>query len=69
MTETRLHAETDRLDNAAKMVRMASPERVLRRGFSITRLNGKAVRSADELKPGDVLSSTFVDGQRESVVR
>ena len=69
VTESRLHAETDRLDNAAKMVRMASPERVLRRGFSITRLNGKAVRSADELKPGDVLSSTFVDGQRESVVR
>ncbi len=44
------------------MVRVLSPENTLRRGYSITRLNGAAVKDAAVLRPGDLLETIMAGG-------
>lgn len=57
-----------RLKNIESMLRVLRPENTIRRGYSITRINGKAVRSAGELKEGDTVETSFVDGEVASTV-
>lgn len=45
-----------------------SPEATLKRGFSITRLNGKAVTSAQALLKGDRITTTLLDGSINSQI-
>lgn len=49
------------LELAATKVKLVDPKNVLKRGYSITRLNGKAVRVADHITAGDLLE-TELDG-------
>jgi exodeoxyribonuclease VII large subunit len=58
-------AQVDSLDRA---LRLASPESVLRRGFSLTTLkkDGSVVRSADQIKGGERLVTRLANGQIES---
>ena len=46
----------------------ASPERILRLGFSITRIGGKAVRNADDVQEGDEMVTTLASGTLKSTV-
>lgn len=57
-----LKREENRLSHLAQAVEMLSPKNVLARGYSITRVDGHAVRSASELKSGAVLHTTLSDG-------
>ena len=57
------------LDNAAArlkrledMHRILSPQNTLSRGYSITRVNGHAVTDAADLKPGDTIETTLLNG-------
>jgi exodeoxyribonuclease VII large subunit len=45
-----------------------NPERLLERGYSITLVNGKVVRSAHQLQKGQTLTTIFGDGSTESTV-
>lgn len=56
------------LQNLGRQVELMSPSHVLRRGYSITRINGKAVRDVNELRPGDELSTDVFEGKINSVV-
>ncbi|WP_251623324.1 exodeoxyribonuclease VII large subunit [Odoribacter lunatus] len=56
------------LEVAEIKMKYVDPENVLKRGYSITRLNGKAVFSAKGMKAGDVLETVLADGQIRSVV-
>lgn len=47
----------------------ADPQRILNLGFSITRINGKAVQDADILKPGDIIETTFKSGTTKSIIQ
>lgn len=47
----------------------ANPQRILNLGFSITRINGKAVQDADILKPGDIIETTFKSGTTKSIIQ
>ncbi len=58
-----------RLELAATTVKYADPKKVLERGYSITRLNGKAVKQADTLKVGDILETEMVAGKIRSEVK
>ena len=50
-------------------MRALDPARALARGWSITHAaDGRVVRSARELAPGDRLTTTLVDGQVHSRV-
>ncbi len=44
------------------------PENVLKRGYSITRINGTALRSYKDVNENDLLSTTLADGVVESQV-
>lgn len=57
-----------RLQRLEDMLRVLSPENTLRRGYSITRCEGKAVYDASELKKGDRIVTKFYKGERESVI-
>ncbi len=59
----RMQREQDKLEYFEKTVRMAQPDNILRRGFSITRLDGHAVRSAASVPEGAILTIQTADGQ------
>lgn len=49
--------------NATELnVENMSPQKVLKRGYSITLLNGKAVKSGEELKEGDTIETQLSSG-------
>ena len=66
--ERTLAEEHRRLDLMGRTVAMAGPERILRLGYSITRREGRAVRSVADLKEGDRLVTELLDGRVESTV-
>lgn len=57
-----------RLDVCQGILDAASPERILSLGYSITRINGKAVRSVKELSSGDEVTTTVSGGEFTSIV-
>lgn len=58
----RLLSEKDNLNHAANLCHSLSPEATLKRGFSITWHNGKALTAADEVKAGDELKTALKNG-------
>lgn len=56
------------LEGLEEKVRLLHPEQVLRRGYSITRLNGKALTNPKAVKRGDHLVTTLYSGEVGSVV-
>ena len=56
------------LDGFAGLLGALSPEAVLQRGFSITRVGGRAVTDASMLVPGDVITTVFASGTAKSTV-
>ena len=57
-----------KLDLNQKYIEASSPERLLALGYSITRVNGKAVRSVDDIAPGDEIITTVAGGEFTSKV-
>jgi exodeoxyribonuclease VII large subunit len=49
-----------------KNVSNMSPEKVLQRGFSITSLNGKAVKNGADVQKGDVVYTRLANGELKS---
>lgn len=60
--------ERQRMTGLEKQVELLSPDRVLRRGYSLTLRDGHVVTSASSLRAGDSLVTRFADGERTSVV-
>ena len=60
--------ERQRMTGLEKQVELLSPDRVLRRGYSLTLRDGHVVTSALSLRAGDSLVTRFADGERTSVV-
>lgn len=60
------HLENQRteLSHYSEKLELLAPTNILRRGFSITRHNGKAVTNATDLRPGDTVETTFMEGTR-----
>lgn len=49
-------------------IEISRPENILRRGFSITRIGGRAITSATEIKKGDRVVTQVAEGSFSSVV-
>lgn len=64
-----LTEQRHRLNLCEKAFEAASPERILSLGYSITRVNGKAVRSAAEVAPGDEVTTYLAAGEFTSTVK
>lgn len=58
-----------RLDHIRRSVDAMSPDNVLKRGYSITRRNGRALRNPDDAKPGDILQTELSEGTIVSEVK
>ena len=64
-----LQNERKRIELMESKLESASPNRILRLGFSITRVGGKAVRDANEVKEGDEIETTLASGTLRSIVK
>lgn len=58
-----------RLDVCNAALEAASPERILSLGYSITRVNGRVVRSIDDVVPGDEVTTEVAGGEFTSTVK
>ena len=63
-----MEKENHRLKLIEQQIRAASPEQVLKRGYSITLLNGKAVKDVSKVKVGDTLETLVMNGKIKSKV-
>ena len=61
-TKTLLMGEKHYLINTEQFLRMASPEYILKRGYSLTSKNGKIITRANDIAIGDKLTIRFFDG-------
>ena len=53
--ETAVHNSTSQLDSSKKLLSSLDPRAILSRGYSITRINGKVVKSPDQYSSGDTI--------------
>lgn len=60
--------ENIRLDKTLEIIDLMSIESTLKRGFSITRKNGKIITHLDEIKEGDAIETQIADGILTSFV-
>lgn len=57
-----------KIDNLAGLVEVLSPSNTLRRGYSITRINGRTITDAASVRPGDILETQLRNGTLRSGV-
>ncbi len=60
--------QRERLENMEDKLQLLHPDNILKRGFSITRLKGKAVTGAEALRAGDHIVTQLYEGEVKSVV-
>ena len=68
LLDRHLMAEKHRLQLIEEKARSLDPTLLLKRGYSITLHNGKAVRHVKELQDGDTIETRLADGSIHSVV-
>lgn len=61
-----LHNE-QKLSSLESMINVLDPKNTLKRGYSITRLNGKAVKTKESIQNGMELVTTLADGEIRSL--
>ncbi len=62
----RLRIEQERIYLNKNIVRLLSPENVLKRGYTLTLKQGRIVKSANGLRVGEELDTRFADGEIKS---
>ena len=67
LTTQRIQSDNQKLTYLERTIQMAQPDNILKRGFSITRLNGHAIRSAAEVPAGAKLEIQTADGRLEVI--
>ena len=68
-TTTHLAEKQRFLQLQEQFVRMASPDYILRRGYSLTLREGKIIKRAEELQAGEELTTRFMDGEVKSIIK
>ncbi|MBE6331973.1 MAG: exodeoxyribonuclease VII large subunit [Bacteroidales bacterium] len=69
LARMRMEKEAQALDFIDRTIELSKPENILRRGFSITRLNGKTLTSAKTLHSGDIIETEMADGKVKAEVK
>ncbi len=67
-TRSNLKSFAVELNHAQNQVKLLDPINTLKRGYSITRLNGKTLRQSSQVLAGDRVETTLYDGQITSIV-
>lgn len=68
-TTTQLKQTKLMLDTTAHNLGNLSPQNVLKRGYSITSVNGKSIRSPDKLKEGTLINTRLYEGSMLSTFK
>lgn len=63
-----IRSEKKNLSSIQEKLRLVDPQNILKRGYSLTLLNGKIVKSVEQIKEGDWLETRLSDGMVESTV-
>lgn len=63
-----LQKRANECDSLTEKLHLLSPENILKRGYSITLKDGKAVKNASELLPGEQIQTRFYEGTVTSTV-
>ncbi len=66
-TKMRLEKEQSRIDTLERLTEVLNPVATLRRGYSITRINGKAITSVEAVAPGEALETQTAHGSIISI--
>ena len=66
---SRLAEGTRFIQLTEQFIKMASPDYVLKRGYSLSLKDGKIIKQATDLNPGDELVTRFADGDVKSIVK
>jgi exodeoxyribonuclease VII large subunit len=64
-----LKDQKTQLNNLEKNVNIMSPKNVLKRGYSITLVNGKSIKNIGELQKGDSLNTLVFEGNIVSILK
>lgn len=64
----RMERERQRQELMRRTVEMAQPDKILRRGFSISRVNGHTIKNLDEIPAGTVIETQTAQGIFVSIV-
>lgn len=67
-SEYRIQKEKEQLDLMEKYINVLNPQNLLNKGYSITLLNGKVLKSKKEIKKGDCLITKLAEGEVKSIV-
>ncbi len=63
-----IQKEKKNISSIQEKLRLVDPQNILRRGYSLTMINGKIIKSVQQLKKGDQLETRMSDGIIESKV-
>lgn len=66
--ERKMLNESHRLQLLSQRIQAQDPELLLKRGYSITLKDGKSIRSASQLKSGDIIETRFAEGSVKAKV-
>jgi len=61
-----IRAEKKNLNSIQEKLRLVDPQNILKRGYSLTMLNGKILKSVNQIKLGDQLETRLSDGMVDS---
>lgn len=67
-TGFRFKSQNNDINNLQRTINNLSPENVLKRGYSITILNGKAIKNYQDVKAGDKIETVVMGGIIKSTV-
>jgi len=68
-TLQRLAGNKETLNNVEKNIRNMDPQNVLKRGYSISMHHGKVLKSIEDIQEGDMIHTTLIDGNIDSIVQ
>ena len=68
-THRLLTLEKNKLTLLQKTIELHSPERIFKMGYSLTTINGKTLKSIEDVKTGDILTTYLQDGNIQSIVK
>ena len=61
--------QSAKLDMYEKHLQLSSPENILKKGYTLTMMNGKVIKHKDAVRSGDKIVTRFSDGDIESIVK
>jgi exodeoxyribonuclease VII large subunit len=63
-----LHNQNVIVDSTQRLLNQCEPVTILKKGFSITTLNGKQIKNIENIKEGTQIETEFINGKISSIV-